>query len=113
MSLVRDPAVWTWQASNRNSTLAQVWNSGVPTLAARAVLQEAPVAGKACFIRRLSQNGVAASAVREGKSELQGRNPAHARSLKKHCEDCTHYRNCPRMRGENVCHGLLPDSALT
>jgi hypothetical protein len=62
------------------------------------------VASKSSFTRRLSQ-GVA----REAKGELQGRNPAHARGRKKHCEECTHYRDCPRMRGENLCHGLLPD----
>jgi len=69
------------------------------------------VAGKSSSTRRLPQDG--AGAVREEKVELQGKNPAHARSLKKDCKECTHYRNCPRMRGENLCHGLLPDEVLS
>lgn len=28
------------------------------------------------------------------------------RLVKMPCTECTHYRHCPRMRGENVCYGL-------
>lgn len=26
------------------------------------------------------------------------------------CDDCDHRRDCPRMRGENRCHGTVPIS---
>ena len=33
----------------------------------------------------------------------------HAPELVKgNCQDCPYYKDCPRMRGENVCHNLHP-----
>jgi hypothetical protein len=35
--------------------------------------------------------------------------------IKGPCELCSHYHNCPRMRGENICYGkkeLLPEPLL-
>ncbi len=25
--------------------------------------------------------------------------------IKAHCERCSHYHRCPRMRGKNICYG--------
>ena len=30
---------------------------------------------------------------------------------KGHCEACRSYRACPRLRGEEVCHGLVEETA--
>lgn len=30
--------------------------------------------------------------------------------VKGNCQDCPYYKDCPRMRGENVCHSLHPAS---
>ncbi|MCX7826385.1 MAG: hypothetical protein N2689_12630 [Verrucomicrobiae bacterium] len=62
--------------------------------------------------RSISTRRFSSGASREATSEAPAGNPAHVRGRKKHCEECTHYRHCPRMRGENICHGLLPENTF-
>jgi hypothetical protein len=37
----------------------------------------------------------------------QRKAPVASASQKKHCRECSHYECCPRMRGENICYGMV------
>lgn len=40
----------------------------------------------------------------------------HSRTIKAHCELCSHYRMCPRMQGKNICYGkqeVLSENPIT